>query len=956
MEELRSRLYQLREKSEQDPYTSPIKLLALDIRQRLADGRISEESLEPLVQRLTVTAARSRAGILRRYLGELGEASNNETIGRLIRGLAFENDSLVPFETFKERLERAYYGFVITAHPTFSLAVDLQRDLMALVEREDDPLAIERLERSAHRPDPLVTLDYEQDRANEAILNLLTAISNCYRIALDVGAELYPEQWRTLSPKLVTLATWVGYDTDGRSDILWSTTFAKRLRMKHIQLLRYRETIQAIVRAAGPTSVLISSLELIEARLSLAIKTAADELQVLDRAAVKPFTKQELARLSKQMIESGTGRLVHARQILELMDRAIAQAEDPGLVRELLVLKAEIKNHGLAAARSHLRINSLQLHNAIRKQIGMDHAADDPSYRLSYLRAITEELNNVRPVQVNFGTVQDERATARRVFMTMAQMLKFIDAGEPIRFLIAECESGFTLLVALYFAKLFGIERLIDISPLFETRNALERGVQIIDEALSVPVYRDYVKGRGRLCLQAGFSDAGRYLGQLAAAVAIERVRLGLAEVLQAKGLDDIEVIFFDTHGESIGRGGHPLSLADRFRYLDSPESRRRFQRANIRLREETSFQGGDGYRYFLSSKTALAVLTRSLEHFLGTPQETDDPFYVDTSYIDEFFATIEQFNARVIADPCYAALLTLFSSNLLYPSGSRSLRRQFDAPGAKQAIDHPSQIRAIPHNSILQQFGILANTIGGLGQAVGKNPERFLELYRESARFRRLMTMVEHAFMFTDLEVVRGYLDLFDPASWLKAAWDAREPVEREQCMSIAALIEHANLHDRVSRIFRIFRRDHLDLAWALRAHRRATRSVGDEPIAVDPETRDNMHLLHATRLALIERIMRLAVQVPDFSDRHPTTRAGLVMAIIQLDIEPALQLLGEVFPLVDGADEAVDFGEPSTYQEGGAHSYAQEHMTIFRPIARDYDLIRRISTALVHHLGALG
>lgn len=955
--ELRDALHAFRVRAEQDPFTSPIKLMALEVQKRLDDGRLDDDGLEGLVRQLTATATRSRALRLRRYLGEIDASGNRAIIDRLIRHLAEdEQGGRAPFLLFKERVERAYYGFVITAHPTFSLAADLQRDLLELAEDEDAGAAAARLEATPHRPDVPLTLDYEHGRAGEAIANLLEAIAEAYRIVLDVAAELYPDEWRRLTPKIVTLATWVGYDTDGRSDISWSTTFGKRLRMKETQLERYRTRVRSLVSRADADAPLVSTLELIEARLSLALKIVGEEAAVLDiPAGSRPIGEDELARLSREMIASGQARLVQSAQIGDLVDRAIDLANDPLVARELLVLRAEIANHGMAAARSHLRINGLQLHNAIRKQIGMDHAPDDPSFRLSYLHAIGDLLERVQPVQINFGSVHQERATARRVFMTMAQMLKFIDANEPIRFLIAECETGFTLLVALYYARLFNVADRVDISPLFETRAALERGVQIIDEALSVPAFKAYVRARGRLCIQAGFSDAGRYLGQLAAAVAIERVRLGLADLLHRHGLD-VELVFFDTHGESIGRGGHPVSFSDRFRYLDTPESHRRFEQQGIRLCEESSFQGGDGYQFFMSRSSAMAVLTRALEHFLVEPEEAEDPFYTETSYIGEFFATVEQFNARVIADPCYAALLTTFGSNLLFPSGSRSLRRQFDAAGGKQTIDHPSQIRAIPHNSILQQFGILANTIGGLGQAIGKDPERFLGLYRGSARFRRLMMMVEHAFMFTDLEVVRAYVDLFDPSTWLAAARDAREDGQREACLMTAAIIDRLDLSDRLTRLLRVFERDHLDLAWALKAHRRVTRSVGDQPIAVDPETRDNMHLLHAVRLALIERTMRRSMQVPDFSDRHATTRQNLVTAIVQLDIEPALVLLNEIFPLVETGGVRGDYGEVSSYGEDGAQSYAQEHAGIFRPLARDYDLVRRISTALVHHLGALG
>ena len=44
----------------------------------------------------------------------------------------------------------------------------------------------------------------------------------------------------------------------------------------------------------------------------------------------------------------------------------------------------------------------------------------------------------------------------------------------PIRFLIAECDYPLTVMTALYFSKLFGVEEKIDISPLFETERDLK--------------------------------------------------------------------------------------------------------------------------------------------------------------------------------------------------------------------------------------------------------------------------------------------------------------------------------------------------------------------------------------------------------------------------------------------------------------------------------------------------
>ena len=471
-----------------------------------------------------------------------------------------------------------------------------------------------------------------------------------------------------------------------------------------------------------------------------------------------------------------------------------------------------------------------------------------------------------------------------------------------------------------------------------------------------MPAWRDYLRGRGRVCIQTGFSDAGRYIGQPAAAVAIERIRLQLADLLRAHGLAELEVVVFDTHGESIGRGAHPSSFADRLRYYDTAESRRRFAAAGIALREESSFQGGDGYVYFLNPVGAFAAVTRVLEHALGERGEEADPFYAPESHVDEFFAAVAKFNKAVIDDPCYAALLGLFNVNLLYPTGSRSLLRQTDAGRPQSQLEHPSQLRAIPHNSILQQLGILANTIGGVGQAVDKDPEQSLRLYRESPRFRRLMSMVEHAFKFSDPDVVQAYLDLFDPETWLKRARLSREPAAQESMRAVADHLDRTGLHEKLARIYRVLHRDYMDLARALREHRRQARGAGERPIAVDPETRDNLHTLHALRLALIQRLMLRAVHIPDFSDRHAVTHDDVVARLMRLDVEPTLDLLGRIFPADEGGGPDLDFGEPASYRGEEGQSYRTEHATIFRPIRADYETVRRIGSGIIHHIGAVG
>ncbi|HEX8375534.1 MAG TPA: phosphoenolpyruvate carboxylase, partial [Geminicoccaceae bacterium] len=688
-------LDELRGRLDLDPFANPIRLLSLDLLSRVGPNGLPDEEVEALIQRLTLVAFRSRAATISAYAGENDPARNEAGVASLLRGQALDPESgeAVPFEAFAERVGRVAYGFVVTAHPTFGLAPELQDLLATLAFGEDGrPLseaARRRVEQAAerlpHRPPRPLDLAAEHKQAMRVVRNMRAAIGRVRGVALDVAREIYPERWRELRPGLLGVASWVGYDTDGRSDIGWGTTIAKRLAVQVDQLGSYREQVAALRReaAAARETELATLLELLEARLALGLKSAADERELfaagVGGAAEDPGWPQRVAKASREMAAAGSARLAGAGQLMELVERALLAARDDGIARSLCLLRAEVEAQGLTAARTHVRINAIQLQNAIRKTIGMDHAADDPAHRLTYLEAVARLADEAEPVAVNFGSLAAERTTAKRAFMVMAQMLKHFDASEPVRFLIAECESPFTLLTALYFAKLFGIAERIDISPLFETRKALERGASVVAEALSVASYRDYVRARGRICIQTGFSDAGRYMGQTAAAVMIERIRLDLAKVLADNDLADLELVIFDTHGESIGRGAHPGGFADRLRYYDTPESRRRFEKAGVHLREESSYQGGDGYLYFLNPTGAFAAVTRALEHVLARPAEAEaeDAFYRRRGYVDEFFAAVARFNGQVIDDPCYAAFLGFLGGNLLYKTGSRPVKRQ---------------------------------------------------------------------------------------------------------------------------------------------------------------------------------------------------------------------------------------------------------------------------------------
>jgi phosphoenolpyruvate carboxylase len=905
--------------ADEDPFGNPVLAIALAIARMIDDGALPPDALTDLVRDLRDQAFAARAARLAAYAGGLSEATNLAAL----RGVAETvlrpdpNDSPVPWAQFKAAAERPRYAAVFTAHPTFALSLQAWSALAAAADGAPVPAL------PTHRPAPM-TLDDEFALAAGAIANGRDALDRLTEALLACARTAWPERWMVLTPQPVILASWVGYDTDGRTDITWADTIRLRLRMKKLQLDRVAVQLAPIAGAAG-----------ILARLNQASAEVADQINACRANA----TPAEIAAFARRLVSGRDTALTSVAPLLDQFKPVIAAAGGEDQVA-LCVARAGLASHGLALAHTHVRLNATQLHNVVRQRLGLTDSPEDPSHRRNLLAAINAALDSVKPVPVDFGGLLAEQASAARLMMVIAQIIKHVDSSTRIRFLIAETESGYTLLAALWLARLFGVERHIEISPLFETAEALENGSHLLEDALRSPHYRGYLQATGRLALQFGYSDSGRYIGQTAASHLIERLRFKIADTLARFGLSGVELILFDTHGESVGRGAHPGSLKDRLKYLSPTASRQALASAGLDIREESAFQGGDGYLLFATPALALATITRIAEHaFHPAAGPIEDPVYDDPDFVADFFATVRASMQELLNDPGYAALLGAFGPALIDHAGSRPAARQSDGMGVASAIRHPRDLRAIPNNAILQQLGWFANTLHGIGTAAARHPETFRESLATSRRFRRAMDLVRHAAAHSGIDVLRAVAGTLDPGTWLDRAGHTDRPGRREALTNVARGLERLGLWAPVQATFRRVQADNLALCATLdNAPRMAPRLL----------------LLHALRLAVIHRIWLLASEIPDFSPRHGITRQGLEAMILRLEIPTALRLLNEIFPAIPDASAGEDYAEPPAPRAAG--SYRREHVEIFEPMADLFALIREIALAITHEANAFG
>jgi phosphoenolpyruvate carboxylase len=930
-----------RRQSASDPFTNPFLRFALDLSQRIERQDIALGELEHLVQDLTVAAFDGRVARLAAYMGPCDPAQIHADLEQMFERLADLGD----FAAYARAVGAAPFGLVLTGHPTFALRRDLSTILVELATGWDAEgrrlSAADRAARRAvvadtvHEPPQALTLEMEHLWSVDALTSATDALETIHRVALSVGRRRWPDLWTQLTPKLMTLATWVGFDQDGRTDVTWQISFQKRLELKRLALQRRSASVATL--STGGAGAWESAIADIADQLEIAEKTVSDQLLALAAVAQDPTA---LPAFAKAMVDGRNAALVNGHGLEEAIARALTLAPDDMTQEALLLLRAGLAAQGVSLARIHVRLNAGQLHNAVRRQVRLRTAPTDPANRRSYFAAIERLITEAEPTRINFGDLVEEPASARRLMMTIAQMAKFVDASTQVRFLIAETEAGFTLLTALYFARLFGVEEIVEISPLFETEEAFERGEKVIEEALRSPQFRAHLQSHRRLAIEFGFSDSGRFIGQMAATFRIERLRLRLALLLEEQGLSDLEVVFFNTHGESIGRGGHPLSLADRFRYAAPPRSRAEFEARGIRIKEEDAFQGGEGYLPILTPNAALATLATALSTVLAPdPEAHNDLIYDDPNFAAEFFATIQQEFSSLVADPDYAALVGLFGTHLLQKAGSRPTQRQSGDGAGPRRLQSVSELRAIPNNGVLQQLGYLANSLFGVGAAAEKDVESYKTMHQGSARFRRALDMAEAAYQASDLQVVRAYAATLEPALWLDRATVDRRIIWDRFARNVA---ERANLGDALARVLRRLQSEDLSL------HQIMTQKESDR--------RRRLLLLHGVRIALIQRIATLAVQFPDFNPRGDITRAVLQERLMRLDVTGALEFLVGVFPKGGGETPEADYGEPTDYAPAKAPAYAREHERVFEPLAKLFALCLRISAAINHEIGACG
>jgi phosphoenolpyruvate carboxylase len=333
----------------------------------------------------------------------------------------------------------------------------------------------------------------------------------------------------------------------------------------------------------------------------------------------------------------------------------------------------------------------------------------------------------------------------------------------------------------------------LDVVPLLESADALERAEALMDELLGDPAYRAHLRARGdHQEVMLGYSDSTKESGALAAAWLLHGAEAQLARAADRHGL---ELTIFHGRGGAIGRGGGPMNRAI---LASAPHA----LRGRLKLTE----QGEVVADRYANPAIALrhleqltnAVLTASSETHQEVARHADEQGAAILGELAE--SSARTYRALVWEDPAFESYFTA-ATPIEELSGLTLGSRPAARGGGSASLE---SLRAIPWVFAWSQSRANLPAWYGLGSAIeaweaAHGPdatERLSRLYHDSPFLAGVIDVVEMALAKADLQVAVRYASLAPPPH-ARRIWRRIRAEHRRTVSAVLRITGRARLLD---------------------------------------------------------------------------------------------------------------------------------------------------------------
>ncbi len=509
--------------------------------------------------------------------------------GSLFDAMARLNDAGVSREKIETLLNGSMLSPVLTAHPTEVQRRSLlqnEREIARLLTERDSPLVTdeEKVENRAGIRRAILSLWQTNEvrtfvpTVHNEIVNTLvyynyTFLSTLPKLYASLEDVLGGEKPVHLKP-FFRMGSWIGGDRDGNPFVGAEILQEAMTQQAQVAFTYYLQTVRRLDSELPLSSLrtkVSPELEALAAQLPNIRESRKEELYRLAltvisrrvRATTKHlglvgFAAPEPDAVAYEGVEAFLADLNVLHDSLVANDGEILAN---GTLRQL-IRAAEVFGFHLASIdlRQHSSIHEAVV-GALLGAAGLeDYSALGEEERC---RVLLRELSTPRPLRSPYFTYPETVVRELAVFDT-ARAIQDAFGVESIRHaIISNCHSVSDILELWLLLKESGLLRLdgppratLQVVPLFETIDDLERAASLMKTLFALPFYQPILKGQNHIQeIMLGYSDSNKDGGYLTSNWSLYRAECDLREVARAAS---VRLRLFHGRGGSAGRGGIP--------------------------------------------------------------------------------------------------------------------------------------------------------------------------------------------------------------------------------------------------------------------------------------------------------------------------------------------------------------------------------------------------------------
>ncbi len=732
--------------------------------------------------------------------------------GSLVHALDQLAESGIAPEAVVDFFAHAVVSPVLTAHPTEVQRQSLirnHRDLARLLDQRErlrmtpEEEAENRLgianailtlwQSRMLRPMRLKVLDEVKNGISYFKETFFTELPRLYVQIAQQLHKRYPDKNWALPP-FFRIGTWIGGDRDG-NPFVTAEILRETLRLQSAAALNhYLDEIHELGGELPLSNLLVDTTPELD---GLAERSTDHSPQRAD----EPYRRALSGIYARVAATART--LDHVEPVRQEIGQATPYDGPDALRADLKVLSNSLKLNGsasLAGGRLRRLLRAVQVFGFHLAPIDLRQnsevharsvaellagAGRCPDYEAlseaDRIRLLVEEIATPRPLYSPYLDYSEETRGELAIFFAARELRQRYGAAALPNSIISKTDGVSDLLELALLLKEAGLLRPgkqaqldVNIIPLFETIEDLQKSAATMDALFSLPAYRALIAGRGdEQEVMLGYSDSNKDGGFLTSGWELYKAEIELARIFGAHG---VRLRLFHGRGGSVGRGGGPSYHA----ILAQPVGAVSGQ---IRLTEQgevisTKYGNPDTGRRNLE-----VLLAATLEASLTDHENRVEPTENFHPVMDQLSAlAFTAYRKLVYETPGFTTYFrqsTVVSEIATLNIGSR--------PASRKPSERIEDLRAIPWVFSWAQCRLMLPGWYGFGSAVDAylqaNSDGLVTLRRMVHAwpfFKSLLSNMDMVLAKTDLAIASRYAELVTDAGLrdsifqrIRAEWD---------------------------------------------------------------------------------------------------------------------------------------------------------------------------------------